>query len=113
MPGELVPIIIIPALFWMIAYMTRTISDNFMRKHLLNKEVSADVIDKIFLQSREGDISANLKWGMVSIALGLSFAVIAMLGLSGTEPMTYAVFFLFAGAGLIGFYALRSKGSDA
>ncbi|NQV64182.1 MAG: hypothetical protein HQ497_02355 [SAR86 cluster bacterium] len=109
MPGELIPIIVVPAMFWMIAYITRVISDNVMRKHLLNKEVSVEVIDKVFLQNRVRDIDTDLKWGMIGIAIGLAFAVISLTGLSADEPMTYAAMFIFAGAGLLGFYAFKRQ----
>jgi len=109
MPGELVPIIIVPALFWMIAYIFRVISDNTMRKHLLNKEASVDVIDKIFLQGRAPTIANDLKYGIVAVAIGLAFAVISLTGLNGDEPMTYATLFVFAGGGLLTFYGVYKK----
>jgi len=107
MPGELVPIIVVPAFFWMIAYMTRVISDNLMRKHLVKNQISAELVDKIFLQNRAADIDANLKWGMIGVAIGLAFAVVSLTSLRADEPMTYAAMFIFAGAGLLGFYAIK------
>jgi hypothetical protein len=109
MPGELIPIVIVPAFLWMIAYIIRVVSDNGMRKHLLNKDASAEVIDKVFLQGRSPDIATDLKWGIVAVAIGLAFAVISLTGLSSDEPMTYATVFVFAGAGLLTFYGAYKK----
>ncbi|MEJ6592132.1 MAG: hypothetical protein QNL99_09160, partial [SAR86 cluster bacterium] len=67
------------------------------------------VIDKVFLQNRVRDIDTDLKWGMIGIAIGLAFAVISLTGLSTDEPMTYAAMFIFAGAGLLGFYAFKRQ----
>lgn len=109
MPGELVPIIIMPALFWMIAYITSVISDNRVRRKLAESGVSQEVVEKLFLQRRVTDIDAALKWGLVGVAIGIAFAVIAVGGLDVESPMTYAVLFIFAGTGLLGFYGIKRK----
>ncbi|MFT6519403.1 MAG: uncharacterized membrane protein YgaE (UPF0421/DUF939 family), partial [Candidatus Azotimanducaceae bacterium] len=61
------------------------------------------------LQGRSPDIATDLKWGIVAVAIGLAFAVISLAGLSSDEPMTYAVVFVFAGAGLLTFYGAYKK----
>ena len=113
MAGELVPIIIIPALFYCIGYITRVISDNRIRRELLNNQATEDIIEKLFLANRAEAISTNLKWGIVLIALGLSLALIQLTGLDGEEPLTYGLVFIFGGVGLLIYYAIKTRYGDA
>ena len=54
---------------------------------------------------------ANLKWGILSVLIGVAFAVIHVLNLDADEAMTYAVMFIFGGGGLLIFYALKQDKS--
>ena len=108
MSGNLIPIIIIPAFFLCIGYVTRVISDNRIRRELINNNVPADLIQKLFLENRAESISANLKWGIVMFAIGLALAVIQASHLSEGEPLTYGVVFMFGGGGLLLYYVIRS-----
>jgi len=107
MPGELIPIIIVPAFLLMLVWLTKIISDNRIRRLLVDKEVSGDIIEKVFLSARAPDIESNLKWGLVCVFIGLAFATISIANLDADEPMTYAALFIFGGGGLLVFYALK------
>ncbi|HIG39624.1 MAG: DUF6249 domain-containing protein [bacterium] len=112
MDGILVPIIIVPAFFFVIAYITRVISDNRIRHTLINNNASEEVIQKLFLENRTEGVSGNLKWGLVLVLIGAALGVIQMTSLSGDDPLTYGVVFIFGGAGLLMYYAIQSRLSD-
>ena len=107
MPGELIPIIIVPAFFFCIAYVTQVISDNRIRREFIKNNVSADIVQKLFLDNRAESISGNLKWGIIMVAIGLALSVIHSTRLSEDEPLTYGIVFMFGGGGLLLYYVVR------
>lgn len=106
MHGELVPIIIVPAFFLMIAYITAVISNNSARRMAINSQASSDVVDKLFLESAAPDTEGALKYGLVGVSIGLAFICIEMMKLDAGDAMTYGILFLFAGGGMLCYYAL-------
>lgn len=108
MPEELIPIIIVPFFLGTIAFIIKVLSDNRVKRELINMRADKETIDYLMLQAPAQNKETSLKWGMVAVALGLSFAAIALFGLDGEQPMTYAVVFIFGGAGLLGYYLLKT-----
>lgn len=106
MPGELVPIIIVPAFLFAIAYMTRVISDNNTRKTFIRNNAAPEIIEQLFLKNREPDSHGSLKWGLVIAFIGASFLLLQVLGFDADDPITYGIVFLFGGAGLLVHYAI-------
>ena len=100
----LVPIVLFVMMFGVIGYVTRVISDNRVRRELVGREVSPEVIQKLFLDNRAEDFNSNLKWGMVSVALGLALTVIQFSDLRGDEPLTFGIAFIAGGVALLGYY---------
>jgi len=88
MPGELIPIIIVPAFFFSIAYVTQVISDNRIRREFISNNVSTDIVQKLFVDRRAESISGNLKWGIFIVAIGLALSIIHLARLSADEPLT-------------------------
>ena len=109
MPGELIPIVIVPAFFLCIAFIVRIVSDNRIRRELLTSNASNEIIQKLFLDKPDEGITVNLKWGIVSVAIGLSLAIIQLSHLSGRDPLAYGVVFIFGGVGLLLYYTLRAR----
>ena len=110
---ELIPIVVVSVFFGSIAYVTRVISDNRVKRELINIKADKDTIDYLLLQAPAENNESSLKWGMVTVALGAALAVIHVMGLDGDEAMTYGLLFIFGGAALLGHYALKSgSGSE-
>jgi hypothetical protein len=107
MPGELIPIIIVPAFFAVIFLITKTLSDNRVKRELINMRADKETIDYLTLQSPSDSGESSLKWGIVAAALGAGLALVQVLGLSGEEPLTYGLMFIFGGGGLLAHYALK------
>ncbi len=109
MSEDLIPIIIVPAMLLCIYAITRVISDNRIRRELINNSVPADLVQKLFLDNRAEAISGNLKWGIVMVAIGLALSVIQIRDVGEDEPFTYVVIFMFGGAGLLVYYFARDR----
>jgi hypothetical protein len=107
---ELIPIVLFISMFGAFAYVTRVISDNRARREMINSQASEEIIQKLFLDNRAEDFNSNLKWGIVSVALGLALAIIQFTGLTSDDPLTFALGFFAAGGGLLTYYGLmRNK----
>tara|TARA_R110002072_G_scaffold89232_7_gene200077 strand:- start:6078 stop:6410 length:333 start_codon:yes stop_codon:yes gene_type:complete len=106
---EMIPIVMFITMFGAIGFITRVISDNRVRREMIANQVSPDIIQKLFLESRAEDFNSNLKWGMVSVALGIALAIIHFTGLNSEEPLTFGLGFLAAGSGLLAYYGLKRK----
>lgn len=91
-----------------IGLMTKWLSDNRVRREILKAGSTPDQVTAI-MQNPVQDIDSSLKWGIVSIAIGLALIGIQVFNLNAEDPMTFALVFLFGGAGLITFYVLRKK----
>ncbi|MFP6807164.1 MAG: DUF6249 domain-containing protein [Pseudomonadales bacterium] len=114
MPGELVPLIIVPAFFFMIAYIARLISDNRVRRELINSNADTSTIENLLLKARSENPDASLKWGIVSLAIGLALVLIEVMDLSTDQALTYGITFIFGGAGLLCFYMIKiRRGEEA
>ena len=110
--AEMIPIVVVSVFFGCIAYVTRVLSDNRVKRELVNAGADKETIDFLLLQAPVDRNEASLKWGIVGVALGAALAIIHVMGLDGDEPMTYALLFIFGGGGLLGHYALKA-GSES
>jgi hypothetical protein len=105
----LIPIVLFISLFGAIAYTTKIISDNRVRRELMNKDVDKDIIQKLFLENRAEDINSNLKWGIVAVFLGTALTVIQFTGLSSEEPLTYGITLIAGGIALLVYYLIVQR----
>jgi hypothetical protein len=104
---ELIPLIVMPTLFYLIGFITRTLSDNRVRRELINVHADTAMVESLFLKSRSENPENALKWGIVGVAIGIALVLIEVLSLSGEQPMTYGLIFAFGGAGLLCFYMIK------
>ncbi|MCH8278107.1 MAG: hypothetical protein IIC12_04155, partial [Proteobacteria bacterium] len=81
--------------------------DNRVRRELLQTNADAATIENLFLRSRSENPDNSLKWGIVSVSIGISLVLIELLKLSADEPMAYGLVFIFGGGGLLVFYAIK------
>jgi hypothetical protein len=100
----IVPIIVVPAIFFSIVAIFKVVSDNAVRKALVEKGLVDENIRYLF---KVTDQTSSLKWGIVLIALGAAIFVAQQLNLS--EESLFGMMFLFAGIGLIIYYFSGTK----
>jgi Domain of unknown function (DUF6249) len=113
MPGELIPILIVLGFLLMIAFITRTLSDNRVRRELINIKADAATVENLFLRSRSENPDNSLKWGIVGLFIGISLVLVELIDLDADQAMTYGLVFMSGGGGLLVFYTIkRLRGED-
>lgn len=100
----LVPISFFAAIVWIV----KIISDNRIRRKVLDQRVSDEVAQAVMMQDRRHAPSrlGALKWGLIIGALGLSFVLIEIMSIDTDEPLAYGLLFIGAGAGLVIYYLM-------
>lgn len=91
-----------------VALIMRWLSDNRVRRELIAAGASPDLVEKLFARPPE-NLESSLKWGMVFVAIGVALVAIHFLNLDAEEPLSFALMFIGGGAGLLGYYTIKSK----
>ena len=100
--------VFVPTFVGLVA-ITRIISDNRTRRKLVEANVSEQVIHALYMKrGQDPQLFASLKWGLVTVGIGLALVVIQMLPYEFDQPIAYGLMFLFAGAGLLGYYLIAA-----
>jgi hypothetical protein len=108
MSGELVPIIIVPAIFFSIVAMIKIVSDSAVRRKLIEKGmVNADA--QYLFASGVNGAPSSLKWGMVLIAVGGAILVGQLAPYSISEEVTISAMLIMAGLALIVYYFIAGR----
>lgn len=108
MSGEMVPIIVVPAIFFSIVAMIKIVSDNVVRRKLIEKGmVNADA-KYLFVNSMNG-APASLKWGLVLIAVGAAVLIGQFAPYSISDEVTISAMLIMAGLALIVYYFIASR----
>jgi hypothetical protein len=101
----LVPI----AFFGSIVLITKIISDNRLRRRIIDARLDPEMVRALLGTSRAATRRQGaLKWGLVAGAIGLALLLIGILSLSG-EPLGFGLVTLAAGAGLLVYYAIANR----
>ena len=108
---EFTPVFITGIIFLSIVIVIKVISDNRIRKQLIN---SGNVDEKIkFLymnpKSKESSPLNSLKWGLVLVALGLALFVGQFLPYEMEGEGTIGTMFLFSGIAFLIYYFVSKK----
>lgn len=99
----------IPIVFVIIVGLTtKWISDNRVRRELTAANASPELVEKLLAAPAE-NAESSLKWGMVSVAVGLSLFGIQLLDLDEGDPLSFGLVFIFGGIGLLLFYMIKSR----
>jgi len=95
--------------FFSIVAITKIISDNIVRKRLIDKGMVDEKIKFLYDGSPRAKALSNLKWGIVLIGIGVA----AVLGRIGPDYFTregaLGLMFIFAGIGFLVYYFLLSR----
>lgn len=96
------------SIFIVFAFVVKTISDNNVRRLLVEKGSVNEDLKYLFMNMGDLSLPASLKWGIVLVAVGL--AVIVGQFLPGDEEVvTAATMFIFAGVGLLLYYGIAKN----
>jgi hypothetical protein len=110
--GDLTPGIVLGILFLGITAIVKILSDNKLRHKLIDKGLLNEKAQFLFPEKKACCGTANLKWGMILVAIGLAFLLPHVFA-NGSEELILAGLFLFVGIALLIFYMLGSKKDEA
>lgn len=114
MADALIPIVVVPVIFFSFAYVVRIISDNGVRRRLVEKGIVDENVQHLFAAQYSEYLPNSLKWGMVLIAIGVAVLVGQLVPSSVKDEATIAAMFGLSGVALVAFYfiARRSEADD-
>jgi hypothetical protein len=99
--------------FAMIAYIVKLISDNRLRRKVLNSAASENMAEALLdRQWAEPRTRSALKWGLIFFSLGIGVLFVDLLTIGFESPLAYAILLLATGLALLGFYAIERDASD-
>ena len=101
----LVPLII----FGFIGYIVKVISDNRIRRLLIDKGEINENLKYLYSDKLAFATPGSLKWGMVLIALGLSFLMSEIFSFLDDETGMFASMFIMGGLALVVYYFIATR----
>jgi hypothetical protein len=100
--------------FAMVAYIVKLISDNRLRRKVLNSPASEEMAEALLKQQRTGPQTRSaLKWGLIFVALGVGVLFVNVLAIGFESPLAYALLLLATGAALLGYYTIERENEPA
>jgi len=106
MSEVLVPIVVVPVFFIAIVLVVRTISDNAVRRKVIDKGLVNEEVKFLFAREYADYLPLSLKWGMVMIALGVAILIGQLVPYSFQDEATISGMFILGGLALILYYLL-------
>ncbi|HPG39891.1 MAG TPA: hypothetical protein PLP19_11505 [bacterium] len=111
--GILVPITLFIVMGWII----KVLSDNHIRKLLIEKNIDSDSVKLLYSDKLEKYVPSAMKWGMVLVAIGLAIflgkLMVLIPGFDSSrhdeEVFIFAMMFIMGGLALIIYYAMATK----
>jgi hypothetical protein len=94
--------------FAMVAYIVKLISDNRLRRKVLNSPASEEMAEALLKQQWSAPRTRSaLKWGLVFVSLGVGVLFVQVFAIGFESPLAYAILLLATGAALLGYYAIE------
>ena len=98
------------ALFFMIGYIVKVVSEYRLRKNLVEKGIIDETIKHLYTKAEQPGILSSIKWGMILIAAGLGLLVFSTLREAGFgDEFAIAFMFIFAGIALLIYYFIAGR----
>ncbi|MEF8796730.1 MAG: hypothetical protein V5A48_09765 [Salinivenus sp.] len=92
----------------MVAYIVKLISDNRLRRKVLNSAASEGMAEALLKEQRSGPQTRSaLKWGLIFVSLGAGVLFVNVLAIGFESPLAYALLLLATGAALLGYYTIE------
>jgi len=102
----LVPLGFFAAIVWIV----KIVSDNRIRRKVLDQRVSDELAEAILQKDRsEPSALGALKWCLIVLAVGASLLLMGIFSVDVDEPLGYGLLFSAAGGGLVAYYLIASQ----
>jgi len=115
---DLVPMVVVTVIFGSLVLIIKTLSDNRLRKSLIESGQLDEKAKYLFLKSEKkpADPLSSVKWGMVLVGIGLALIIGQFVNqymyFGDAEGLTFGLMFLFAGSAFLIYYKLKKKEGD-
>lgn len=86
--------------------LVKILSDNHIRRRLIDAGMVDEKIQFLYSDRIDARVPSALKWGIVCIAIGAAFLLGQLTAIDMRGEITAGFIFLFAGAGLLGYYII-------
>jgi hypothetical protein len=103
---EMAPLIV---MFLVTAFIVKIILDHQTRKKLIEKGMLDENVKYLYADKPESRILSSLKWGMISIGIGMAILIGQVAPPELQEEVTIGGMFILAGLGLLIYYALAHR----
>jgi uncharacterized oligopeptide transporter (OPT) family protein len=80
-----------------------------VKRKLIEAAPSPEVARMLLAAPKKGAEFSALKWGLVSVAVGIGLVIIQLAELIDSEAMATGVLFLAGGIGLLIYYAIATR----
>lgn len=107
--GLLVPIAFFVFIAVTVLGVARIISEGRTRRRLIEAGGTAEVARELAAHQDEHGLYNALKWGIVTIAVGLAFVIVQFLPYGPDDPIMFGVVLLFFGGGLLTYYVTARR----
>ncbi len=110
--GEgLTGVLIVFIIFSAAAFVIKVVSDNRIRRRLIESDQLDEKVKFLTFQSGRGPANplSSVKWGMVMIGIGLALLIGQLFPYDVTEEMTFGLMFLFAGIAFLIYYNIQKR----
>jgi hypothetical protein len=98
---EMAPLIV---MFLVTAFIVKIILDHQTRKKLIEKGMLDENVKYLYADKPESRILSSLKWGMISIGIGMAILIGQVAPPELQEEVTIGGMFILAGLGLVIYY---------
>lgn len=109
MSEAMVPIIIVPVVFFSFIWLVKIISDNAVRRKIIDKGLVDENIKYLYLSDTGTGVPSSLKWGLVLVAVGAAFLVGQLMPFEFKDEFTVSAMLIFGGLALIAYYFIGKK----
>ena len=96
--------IIIAIIFFSFVTLIKILSDNHLRKKMIESGVVDENLKYLYADKHEAKVPSALKWGIVLIAIGVAFIIGQLMPIDIQGEITAALIFIMAGIGLLIYY---------
>ncbi|OQX95371.1 hypothetical protein B6I21_05785 [candidate division KSB1 bacterium 4572_119] len=97
------------SIFLPVALIIKIISDNSIRRKLIEKGMVDENVKFLFLKKQSFHPISNIRWGLVLIGIGLPFLIRQVATFDISDEGVIGMMLVFAGIGFVVYYFLAQK----
>lgn len=86
----------------------KIVTDSRLRRRLAETHATEDMVRTMLAADERHRHESALKWGIVSVLIGISLGIADIFKLSPDQPGTYGLVIIAAGAGLLIYYTISN-----